>query len=98
MEFSTLLEAKEYIAALEKENRELKLELERLNSTQRMGRRRHNIQWQYKLEQVLELRSQGASVKEISGKLNLCEKTVREYLHNAKDLGMEANGPGLSDT
>ena len=88
MEFNTLLEAKEYIAALEKENRELKLELERLNSTQRMGRRRHNIQWQYNMEQVLELRAKGASVKDISEKLKLCEKTVREYLHNAQNIGM----------
>lgn len=87
MEINTLLEAKEYIAALERENRELKLEIERLSSTQRIGRRKHNVQWQYTLEQVLELRAKGASVKEISEQLKLCEKTVREYLHYAKDLG-----------
>ena len=46
VEINTLLEAKEYIAALERENRELKLEIERLSSTQRIGRRKHNIQWQ----------------------------------------------------
>lgn len=85
MEITTLLEAKEYIAVLEKENRELRLELERLSSTQHMGRRRHNIQWQYNLEQVVKLSSEGASVKDISQKLGLCEKTVREYLRYCRN-------------
>ena len=67
------------IEELEKENKELKKELEEIKSRKTSGRQKHNEKWLTIYKEVFEMYNSGLSTKEIANAKGLSERTVYRY-------------------
>ena len=75
----TLEEAKELIKKLEKENKEMKKELEEFRSRDWGGRRKHDATWQKSYNSFVELYEQGLSMHEIVAQVPYSQRTCYRY-------------------
>jgi len=75
----TLEEAKELIKKLEKENKEMKKELEMFRSRDWGGRRKHDATWQKSYDSFVELYEKGLNMHEIVAKVPFSQRTCYRY-------------------
>ncbi|MBQ9886892.1 MAG: helix-turn-helix domain-containing protein [Lachnospiraceae bacterium] len=75
----TIQEALKRIEELEKENKELRDKLEKLENRDRGGRKPHDGKWQASYDLFAELYESGASIEEISKKCNCSRRTYYRY-------------------
>ena len=94
----TLEEALNYIAKLEAENKELRVQLEHYKSSKPAGRKKHNEAWMASYNSFVVDYENGLSIMEIVDKGDISRRTAYRYkayydelcgIQNRKDIEQE---------
>ena len=76
---ATLEEALERIGKLEKENAELREELEYYRNRKMSGRQKHNAKWMEIYNDFIDGYESGMTITEIAKRNNVSERTIYRY-------------------